>query len=111
MRFFAAVGFTAALLFAQSANIASHHDAGPAQFPTPSGSFATARVTYYWTDPARPEPLSTKAGARREIVVYVWYPAVKTARAANPAPYFPDFSAARAAISDADFKDVPPRER
>jgi len=36
MRFVAAVLFTGALLFAQSANIGSNHDAGPPQSPHPA---------------------------------------------------------------------------
>ena len=35
MRFVAAVLFTGALLFAQSVNIGSNHDAGPPQSPHP----------------------------------------------------------------------------
>ena len=106
VRFVAAVIFTTAVLFAQSAKISTNSDAGAPQLPAPGGQFAVGRVAYYWTDPSRPEPLSTKVGTRREVVVYVWYPAARTAEAISPAPYFPGFKVARAAISDADFKDM-----
>jgi platelet-activating factor acetylhydrolase isoform II len=55
--------------------------------PLPSGRFAVGRVAYDWIDPARPQEADSKA--RREIMVYVWYPAAPP----NPpvvAPYFPD---------------------
>lgn len=106
MRLAVALIFTTALFFAQIAETNSNDHAGEPQLPTPGGQFAVGRVTYHWTDPSRPEPLSAKAGAHRELMVYVWYPAAKAAKVTPPAPYFPDFEAARAAISDADFKGM-----
>ena len=55
--------------------------------PTPSGPLAVGRVTYYWTDSARAEPLSTREGARREIKVHVWYPAAGGSAGRQAAPY------------------------
>jgi pimeloyl-ACP methyl ester carboxylesterase len=76
------------------------------QLPKPGGPFAVGRITFHSTDPSRPEPLAAKDGARRELMVYVLYPAVAGANAISTAPYFPDFDAARAAMSDDDFKDL-----
>jgi len=106
VRFVAAVIFTTAVLFSQSAKISTHNDSSVPPLPAPGGQFTVGRVTYYWTNLSRPEPLSTKVGAHREVVVYVWYPVARAAEAISPAPYFPDFKVARAAISDADFKDM-----
>lgn len=106
MRFAAAVIFTTALFFFQSTNVKSNKHPAEPQLPAPSGPFAVGRVTFHWTDVSRPEPLSAQAGAHREVMVYVWYPAANTAKAPSPVSYFPDFKAARAAISDADFKDM-----
>jgi predicted dienelactone hydrolase len=101
----AAALLTAALLGVAPA-AETDNPKGALQLPTPSGPFPVGRVTYYWTDSSRPEPLSPTPGAHREIFVFVWYPAAKVASATNSAPYFPDFKAARAAMSDADFKDL-----
>jgi hypothetical protein len=38
------------------------------------------RRQYVWTDPARPEFQDSTPGARRRLVVWIWYPAVKTDR-------------------------------
>jgi hypothetical protein len=94
------------LFFAQVAKVTSNNHAGAPQLPTPSGKFSVGRVTYYWTDRSRLELLSPKKGTHREIVVYVWYPVPHTANGGASAAYFPDFEAARAAISDNDFKDM-----
>jgi hypothetical protein len=93
--------FATTLVFVQSCN---GNDASALRLPAPGGQFPVGRVTYHWTDPSRLEPLSLRAGAHREIVVYVWYPAAKSAKARQPAPYFPHFKTARAAIADKDLK-------
>jgi predicted dienelactone hydrolase len=105
MRYVATVVFTAALFFVQADKVGSNDGARVSHLPAPSGPFAVGRVSYDWTDPSRSEPLSDKKGAHREVVVMVWYPAVHE-KGAIPAPYYPDFKAARAAVSDDDFKDI-----
>lgn len=54
--------------------------------PMPSGPYAIGRVLYDWTDYARPEIYSNQVGAHRELLVWVWYPAVRQA-GAQTAPY------------------------
>jgi dienelactone hydrolase len=41
---------------------------------TPAGPFAVGRVTYDWTDDAM-EPLAPVQGIKRELLVWIWYPA------------------------------------
>jgi pimeloyl-ACP methyl ester carboxylesterase len=105
VKLLATVIFTA-VLFVQSAKKGPHIDAGAPQLPAPEGHFTVGRVMYHWTDLSRPEALSGKTGAHREIMVYVWYPAAEATKPASPAPYWPDFKAAKAALSDNDFKDM-----
>src|SRR5262245_47139792 len=56
--------------------------------PTPGGPFDVGRINYHWIDNSRPEPLSDVPGAKRELMVHVWYPASHTPNP-TPAPYFP----------------------
>ena len=53
------------------------------QLPAPSGSFGVGRAAYDWIDPARADGVSHDANARRELMVYVWYPARKTSDVAS----------------------------
>lgn len=59
----------------------------PVALPTPTGPYAVGRVEYGWTDATRPETLGGAAGARREVLASVWYPAEPSPAAA---PYLPD---------------------
>ncbi len=56
--------------------------------PAPSGPYAVGRVEYDWTDQSRTDPLAPQAGTKRELVVWVWYPAVRVS-GAKVAPYLP----------------------
>jgi predicted dienelactone hydrolase len=56
--------------------------------PSPSGPHAVGRVSYDWVDPSRAEAYSDDLVARRELVVWIWYPAA-TAQAGERAPYLP----------------------
>jgi dienelactone hydrolase len=56
--------------------------------PLPTGTFAVGRVHFYWTDQSRSEPLSTKPGTRRKLIVSVWYPA-EPGQTAGKAAYLP----------------------
>jgi dienelactone hydrolase len=40
----------------------------------PSGPFGIGRMGYDWVDTARPDPISEKPEAHREIMAYLWYP-------------------------------------
>src|ERR1700730_288175 len=43
--------------------------------PTPTGSFAVGRAIYDWTDDATLDTLAPVAGTKRELLVWIWYPA------------------------------------
>jgi hypothetical protein len=73
--------------------------------PAPTGLLTVGRVSYYWIDSARPEPLAQEKHAYRELMVDVWYPA-KTVAAQPPAPYLPDLAAAEANLGQAEVKAV-----
>lgn len=62
------------------------------EFPAPTGSYAIGRMSFRWTDTARPEEITAEPTDQRELVVHLWYPA-QTSSNATPAPYFPDLEA------------------
>ncbi len=43
--------------------------------PAPTGPFAVGRATYAWADDAHPDNLAPAPGTRRELFVWIWYPA------------------------------------
>ncbi|MGA8027451.1 MAG: hypothetical protein WB992_09910 [Bryobacteraceae bacterium] len=43
--------------------------------PAPTGSFAVGRAIYVWADDV-PDPLAPVPGTKRELVAWIWYPAV-----------------------------------
>jgi dienelactone hydrolase len=43
--------------------------------PAPTGLFAVGRAIYAWTDDVTPGTLAPVPGSRRELVVWIWYPA------------------------------------
>jgi hypothetical protein len=43
--------------------------------PTPTGLFAVGRAIYDWTDADGLDPLAPAPSTRRELLVWVWYPA------------------------------------
>src|SRR5262245_45490069 len=43
--------------------------------PAPEGPRPVGRTSYAWTDPSRAEIHSTDPADRRELVVWIWYPA------------------------------------
>jgi hypothetical protein len=75
--------------------------------PPPSGTFAVGRVSYAMTDPNRPEPLSDKSDARRQVMVYVWYPIdPQETKGRVTAPYLPGFDELKSNLSDDDIADM-----
>lgn len=58
--------------------------------PTPTGSFRVGRALYDWADPETPDTLAPVAGAKRELLVWIWYPSAAGPSAAEddylPAP-------------------------
>ncbi len=69
----------------------------PVMLPAPAGPYAVGRVEYDWVDPARAETFGPGHDGKRELDVWVWYPAAPAAGNAAPAPYLPPaWRAARA---------------
>lgn len=56
--------------------------------PAPTGPYQVGRTEYDWVDPNRLDPLSEKPGTKRELLVWVWYPA-NGSQPGTPAPYLP----------------------
>ncbi|HEX3008372.1 MAG TPA: dienelactone hydrolase family protein [Bacteroidales bacterium] len=46
--------------------------------PAPTGQFAVGRTTFEWTDTSRLDSLALEEGLKRELFVWVWYPATKS---------------------------------
>ena len=60
------------------------------RLPQLTGPFAVGRMTYAWKDPAHTDPLATAPGARRELLAWIWYPAIQSSQVAEdylPAPW------------------------
>jgi predicted dienelactone hydrolase len=57
--------------------------------PAPAGPYAVGRVESDWVDASRAETFGSDPNARRELVVWIWYPAASGATTAA-APYLPD---------------------
>ena len=57
--------------------------------PTPTGQFAVGRTTLNWVNNLVADELSPFPGAKREVVVWIWYPAAAPTAAAEylPAPW------------------------
>jgi dienelactone hydrolase len=53
--------------------------------PAPTGPFAVSRAIYDWTD-ATPDTLAPVPGAKRELLVWIWYPS-----AAGPSAAIDDY--------------------
>jgi predicted dienelactone hydrolase len=56
--------------------------------PAPTGHFAVGRTTYTWVNSAQTDELAPSSGAKREVVVWMWYPSAASTCAA-PAEYLP----------------------
>src|SRR5438876_8083595 len=57
--------------------------------PTPTGSFAVGRATYDWADEPTLDSLAPVPGAKRELLVWIWYPSATGQPAALPDDYLP----------------------
>jgi dienelactone hydrolase len=58
------------------------------KMPIPSGPFGIGRIGYDWADPSRRDEYSTDPKARRELMVYFWYPTSEKSADTRGA-YFP----------------------
>ena len=63
-------------------------DAPSVPLPAPTGPHPVGRLSTELVDADRPEIYSTEATDRRELVLWVWYPA-EPAGPAEPATYLP----------------------
>lgn len=57
--------------------------------PAPTGPYAVGRVGYDWVDETRPESLRNGADSKRELAVWIWYPATVTPASRPAAEYLP----------------------
>ena len=53
--------------------VISHNQ--PLVLPSPTGSYSVGRTEYDWIDGSRIDPLSDKGNEKRELLIWVWYPA------------------------------------
>lgn len=74
---------------------------GALTLPAPTGPFAVGRTIFHWTDPTRPEILSRRPNDKREIVIWLWYPAAPEPQA-KTAPYVDHLELLGRAFSEAD---------
>lgn len=56
--------------------------------PTPTGPFAVGRTTYAWTNQSQTDDLASAPGSKRQVLVWIWYPAIRSPNDA-PAEYLP----------------------
>ncbi len=56
--------------------------------PTPTGPFPVGRALYDWVDNSRIDSLAPVAGQKRELMVWIWYPATAT-QASKVVDYLP----------------------
>jgi hypothetical protein len=75
-----------------------------AELLAPTGQLQVGRTSYHWVDESRPEPNTEARGAKRELTVYIWYPARKKGTEEKPAPYIPEIQALEVAIGKAALK-------
>ena len=61
----------------------------PEGLPAPTGRHWVGRVSFEWVDPSRTEVYSSNPQDRRELVVWVWYPATPRP-GAERAAYLPE---------------------
>jgi predicted dienelactone hydrolase len=56
--------------------------------PAPTGPYTVGRMEQDWIDPARIDPLAPQADQKRELAIWIWYPA-QVGTNAKAAAYFP----------------------
>jgi hypothetical protein len=71
--------------------------------PFPAGPFAVGRSSYDWIDSARTETFSTGRKVKRELLVYVWYPATPQ-RNAETSLYIPYFARIDSVLGENEMK-------
>ncbi|HZR40773.1 MAG TPA: hypothetical protein VFB12_11685 [Ktedonobacteraceae bacterium] len=56
--------------------------------PAPTGPFSVGRLMYDWVDASRTDSLAPVANQKRELTVWMWYPATPT-KSSKPVDYLP----------------------
>ncbi len=56
--------------------------------PELEGPYSVGRASFDWKDDRRDDPLAPTSGVKREVTVWIWYPAVEKAQA-TPSKYLP----------------------
>lgn len=69
--------------------------------PTPTGPFAVGRMIFDWTDDGATDPMAPVAGTKREVLVWLWYPAATPQTAAG------DYVPAQLRLAGEGPSDVP----
>ncbi len=64
-----------------------HEHSTEITLPATTGHFAVGRTSYTWVNNAETDELAPSPGTKREVVAWIWYPAVVTSAA--PAEYLP----------------------
>jgi len=59
------------------------------KLPQPTGPYAVGRVTYDWIDATHADPVAPDPGAKRELLVWIWYPATSTQPSRATSDYLP----------------------
>ena len=77
------------------------NDAAARELPAPTGPYVVGRTLFRWTDPTRPETLSRQPNDKRELTVWLWYPA-SSAPQGETAPYVDHLDLIGGAFSDTD---------
>lgn len=67
--------------------------------PKPTGLFAVGRAMYAWSDATQTDALASEPGAKRELVAWIWYPAIVRQSLPTAEEYLPP--AWRAAVQRA----------
>ncbi len=80
------------------------------QLSPPTGPFPVGRIAFHWIDSSRTEAFASALATRRELMVYVWYPAKEHYGAGQgtgqrEAPYFPHVAAIARALGDSLTRD------
>jgi len=69
-----------------------------ASLPAPTGPFPIGRTEHHWIDQSRSEILSAAVGAKRELMVRVWYPARSSM--VPCIPYLEHFDAVQSVVGE-----------
>ena len=56
--------------------------------PAPTGPFSVGRTTYTWTNESATDEFAASPASKRQVLVWIWYPAARSQRAV-PADYLP----------------------